>query len=220
MKTGDFEPIIGMAAADPRAAVINLARVVVSPLVASYLRAIGVKVGRGCRFYGRPIVRRPRGSTISVGDGCDFRSWPSSNVLGLANPVVLSTLTSSAELKIGNRVGISGATLCAGTRITIEDDVAIGAGALITDSDHHPIAGPRGRYRTAGTVSVPITIGAEVFIGARAIILRGVRIGNGAIVGAGAVVTSDVEPNTIVGGNPARRIGVVSLETEEPTNSA
>jgi acetyltransferase-like isoleucine patch superfamily enzyme len=218
MKTDDVEPTLGMAAADPRAALINLARIVVSPLVASYLRAIGVKVGRGCRFYGRPIVRRPRGSTISMGDGCDLRSWSSSNVLGLANPVVLSTLTSAAELKIGNRVGISGATLCAGTRIVIGDDVAIGAGALITDSDHHPIAGPRGRYRNAGTKSAPITIESEVFIGARAIILRGVRIGSGAIVGAGAVVSSDVEPNTIVGGNPARPIGVLSPESEAPTD--
>ena len=42
--------------------------------------------------------------------------------------------------------------------------------------------------------------------GARAIILPGVTIGEGAVVAAGAVVTKDVEPFTVVGGNPAKFI--------------
>jgi maltose O-acetyltransferase len=45
------------------------------------------------------------------------------------------------------------------------------------------------------------------WIGERAIILPGRRVGRGAIVGAGAVVTRDVEPFSIVAGNPARPIG-------------
>lgn len=45
------------------------------------------------------------------------------------------------------------------------------------------------------------------WIGERSIILPGRRIGRGAIVGAGAVVTRDVEPFSIVGGNPAQPIG-------------
>ena len=43
-----------------------------------------------------------------------------------------------------------------------------------------------------------------MWIGAGSIILNGIKIGNGAIVGAGSVVTKNVEPNTIVCGNPAR----------------
>jgi len=41
------------------------------------------------------------------------------------------------------------------------------------------------------------------------IVLKGVTIGEGAIVGAGSVVTADVEPYTLVVGNPARPIGKV-----------
>jgi len=41
-------------------------------------------------------------------------------------------------------------------------------------------------------------------IGAGAIVVCGVTIGRNAMVGAGAVVTKDVEPNTLVVGNPAR----------------
>ena len=46
----------------------------------------------------------------------------------------------------------------------------------------------------------------DVWIGARCIIMPGVTIGKGAIVAAGAVVTKDVEPYSVVGGNPARLI--------------
>ena len=52
-----------------------------------------------------------------------------------------------------------------------------------------------------------IDIGEDAFVGAQAMILPGVAIGAGAVVGAGSVVTKDVEPWTIVGGNPARAIG-------------
>ena len=53
----------------------------------------------------------------------------------------------------------------------------------------------------------PVIIDDDVWIGARVIILPGRRIGKGAIVGAGAVVTKDVEPFSIVGGNPSQVIG-------------
>ena len=49
-------------------------------------------------------------------------------------------------------------------------------------------------------------IGNDVWIGQNATILPGVRIGDGAIIGASSVVGSDVEPYTIVAGNPAKPI--------------
>lgn len=49
-------------------------------------------------------------------------------------------------------------------------------------------------------------VGNDVWIGHGAIIIAGVTIGDGAIVAAGSVVTKDVEPCTIVGGNPAKFI--------------
>ena len=52
----------------------------------------------------------------------------------------------------------------------------------------------------------PITIGSCVWIATGAMVLPGVAIGDGAVVAAGAVVTKDVEPWTVVGGNPARFI--------------
>jgi len=53
-----------------------------------------------------------------------------------------------------------------------------------------------------------IVIGADAFVGARAFVLPGVSVGARAIIGACSVVTKDVAPDTIVAGNPARKIGV------------
>lgn len=50
------------------------------------------------------------------------------------------------------------------------------------------------------------TIGNDVWIGHDATIMSGVKIGDGAIIATKAVVTKDVEPYTIVGGNPAKPI--------------
>ena len=47
-------------------------------------------------------------------------------------------------------------------------------------------------------------IGNDVWLGYEALVMPGVRIGDGAIVAAHSVVTADVEPYTVVGGNPAR----------------
>ena len=48
-----------------------------------------------------------------------------------------------------------------------------------------------------------VVIGSDVWLCTGAIILSGVSIGHGAVVAAGAVVTKDVEPYSIVAGNPA-----------------
>jgi virginiamycin A acetyltransferase len=49
-----------------------------------------------------------------------------------------------------------------------------------------------------------VIIGNDVWIGLNSTILSGITIGDGAIIAANAVVTKNVEPYTIVGGNPAK----------------
>ena len=85
-------------------------------------------------------------------------------------------------------------------KITIGTKVAISREAFICTASHD-ITKPNRPLITA-----PITICDGVWIGARAIILPGVTIGEGVVVAAGAVVTKDVEPWSVVGGNPAKEI--------------
>jgi maltose O-acetyltransferase len=77
-------------------------------------------------------------------------------------------------------------------------DVSIGPEASILTLGHDPQSS---EFSDKGG---DVIIGDRVWIAYRAIILPGVTIGEGAVVGAGSVVTKDVEPYSIVAGNPAR----------------
>jgi len=69
-------------------------------------------------------------------------------------------------------------------------------------SEDYVAAGAVNAFAGAGDT----VIGNDVWIGSEAIVMPGVRIGDGAVIGTRALVTRDVEPYTIVGGNPAKPI--------------
>ncbi|KAI9358253.1 maltose O-acetyltransferase [Zopfochytrium polystomum] len=61
----------------------------------------------------------------------------------------------------------------------------------------------------------PVSIGRDVWVGGNVTICPGVAIGDAAVVGAGSVVTKNVEPYTVVAGNPARLIRRLERKAEE-----
>ncbi|KFL26695.1 chloramphenicol acetyltransferase [Devosia sp. 17-2-E-8] len=63
-------------------------------------------------------------------------------------------------------------------------------------------AGAANAFAPAGDT----VIGNDVWIGTEAIVMPGITIGHGAVIGTRALVTKNVEPYTIVGGNPAKPI--------------
>lgn len=85
--------------------------------------------------------------------------------------------------------------------ITIGARCDIGPGVELIPGSH--LIGSSARRAGNGTVQ-PITIGDGCWIGARALILGGVTIGDGCIVAAGAVVTTNMPPNSLVAGIPAK----------------
>ena len=62
-------------------------------------------------------------------------------------------------------------------------------------------------------------IGKDVWIGTNSIIMTGVKIGDGAIVAAGSVVTKNIEPYSIVGGVPAKKLKMRFNEEQIKTHN-
>jgi acetyltransferase-like isoleucine patch superfamily enzyme len=95
--------------------------------------------------------------------------------------------------------------LCEG--VTIEDEAFIGHGVMFINDPYPRSTTPSGALQTeADWKIVATTIKKGASIGSNATILCGVTVGEGAIVGAGSVVTKDVQPHTVVAGNPAKII--------------
>lgn len=109
-------------------------------------------------------------------------------------------LVCASEVTIGRNVMIMGGCLMMSRGgITIDDDVMIAANVQLISNNHD-------LYDRQLLICKPVHICRNVWIGAGATILPGVTVGENAVVAAGAIVTKDVEPNTIVGGNPAKLI--------------
>lgn len=84
--------------------------------------------------------------------------------------------------------------------IKIGAQSTVSQGAFLCSASHD-ITDPKNRL-----VIKPIVIEDQAWIGAKAFIGMGVTIGQGAVVGATASVYKNVEPWTVVGGNPAKFI--------------
>ena len=164
-----------------------------------YLKFWGIRFGKGCTFGGMPIIRRYPGSTITIGDKCNFLSTTSYNYIGINHPFVISTHNAEAKISIGCDCGFSGTTIGCAKKITIGNRVRCGANTIISDTDWHP-----GDPRTAEPVS--ITIEDNVWLGANATVLKGVTIGTGSVVGTGSIVTNNIPAGMVVGGVPAKII--------------
>ncbi|WP_203225478.1 acyltransferase [Williamsia herbipolensis] len=85
--------------------------------------------------------------------------------------------------------------------LSIGNNVNISGHVQIFTRDHDP-ASP-----TFATRDGKVSIHDYVYLASRTTILPGIEIGEGAVVAAGAVVSKNVEPYTIVGGIPAKKIG-------------
>lgn len=108
-------------------------------------------------------------------------------------------------------------------RITIGDYVSITAECLILLHRKDVSRYYSGEYKSQRDLPyiTPNTIICDnVTVGMRSIILPGVTIGEGAVVGAGSVVTKNVEPFTVVAGNPAKIIKKIFNNNNPKDNDA
>lgn len=140
----------------------------------------------------RPLwsVRRALLRAFGASVGANAHIYPSARI------TIPWNLTLGEDCSVGDRV-----ILYALGPITIGPRTTISQGAHLCAGTHD------WRDPAMPLLKPPIEIEADVWVCADAFIGPGVTVGAAAIIGARSVVTSDVLPETIVAGNPARKIG-------------
>lgn len=115
-----------------------------------------------------------------------------------------------AKLIVGANVGISSSLIYCSNSITIGDNVKIGGGTRVFDTDFHNMKSFKERRISStdgpNAITRPIIIEDDVFIGTNCIIGKGVTIGARSIIAAGSVVVKNVPKDEVWGGNPAKFI--------------
>ncbi|MBI5648843.1 MAG: acyltransferase [Chloroflexi bacterium] len=197
----------------------ELDRWLIYPKVRLLFTMNGIQWGHGWRIYGMPIIQKHRQSQMRFGTGLQLRSSVRSNPLCPTHPVALTTWKENALLEIGTNFSMTGGVLCSAERISIGDDVAIGANTTIIDTDFHPLDPLQRKYDSAEAISAPVIIGDEIFIGMHCLILKGVAIGRGSVIGAGSVVTRNIPSYSIAVGNPAKVIRQITRSVREHRDS-
>lgn len=130
----------------------------------------------------------PYGGKIEIGKNCYIGEG--------------TRIRSANSIKIGNEVIIS-------DDVNIYDTDAHSLNYALRYKEFVEVVILNNQIKDANDVdiqSAPVVIEDHVWIGFNVAILKGVTIGKGAIIGAGSVVTKDVEPFTVVAGNPAKII--------------
>lgn len=156
---------------------------------------------------GIPYIMVARGGKCTIGNNFTMNNGIKGNPIGSYRKCTIF-VDNNAELTIGNNVGISQTALICHKSIWIGDNVKIGGGTSIFDTDFHsldPII-RNSRYDLTSKIKKDVIIKNNAFIGAHSIILKGVIIGENSIIGAGSVVTKSVPDNQIWAGNPAKFI--------------
>lgn len=175
--------------------------------------ANGVAVGKNMRVMGKVYLNIM--GKVTIGDNFLLTSGCGINPIS-SNQRAAFYVEPSAAVVIGDNVGMSGTRMWIAKGLTIGNNVCIGAGVLLIDTDCHQMDFRMRRLEaekqftatelSSSIMSAPIVIEDDVWIGAHAIILKGVTIGARSVIGAGSVVTKSVPADSVVAGNPARII--------------
>lgn len=164
----------------------------------------GIKV-QSFKCNGYPYIHKSLNAKCVIGEGFVMNNGVWYSDLG-TNGKCRIEIRNSAELIIGDNVGLSDVTITCHQKIVIGNNVLIGVGTQIRDTDNHSLnpADWRTPNDWKNKKTSPIKIGNNVFIGTNSIILKGLFIGDNSIIGAGSVVSKSIPANEIWAGNPVK----------------
>lgn len=139
-------------------------------------------------------------ASVAIGSGVYIRSYLCIEAFAPPDRVVL---------RIGDRVNIGhNVRFVATNGIEIAEDAGIGHGSTVADTIHDPEEVLKGipAAQTSFLSGPPLRIERGAWIGNNCVLNRGITIGERAIIAPNSVVTRDVPPETMVSGNPGRRV--------------
>lgn len=170
-------------------------------------------IGENLRVRGRIFVSNY--GEIKIGNNVTINSADWSNPIGAGSKTYFQ-VAPSGYIKIGDNSGVSNIAITSQIGVEIGNNVLLGSGVKIYDTDFHPIIASY-RYGSkkddSKTMCKKVVIEDGAFIGAGSFILKGSRVGKNSVVGAGSVVSGIIPDNEIWGGAPARFIKkAISLE--------
>jgi acetyltransferase-like isoleucine patch superfamily enzyme len=157
--------------------------------------------GKGTLIEDYVTIESLSSEGVRLGNGVTIARYTlikSTGVLG--NLGVGVSIGDGSNLGEYNYVGAAGG-------VTIGKHVAIGQ-RVSFHAENHLFSDIGVPIKEQGVTRKGITVEDDCWIGSGAIILDGVTIGHGSVIAAGAVVNRDVAPFTVVGGVPAKLIGV------------
>lgn len=174
-----------------------------------YLRRRGVETELGyVRLVGLPDIERANGARIIIGKGVTLLSEATANSAGVNHPVILSAEGPGSVIKIGDGVGMSGASIVTCSEIEIGEGTMLGANCNIYGTDFHCVdAEDRAKQKsTADAPTAPIKIGKRCWLASNVTVLKGVTIGDETVVGAMSLVNKSLPAKVVAAGVPAKVI--------------
>lgn len=156
--------------------------------------------------------RGERPDAVTIGEGA-------STYLG-----TMFDVGANGRVALGDYALVHGARIICESSVTIDDYALVSWNVVLMDSYRVPVDPELRRELVRRVPSLqprrveavdagrPIHVGRGAWLGFDSCVLPGVTVGEGAIVGARSVVDSDVEPFTIVAGNPARLVRRLTAE--------
>lgn len=159
---------------------------------------------------GLPSIHISSNAKVCIGDNFVMGNSILTSATGLKGKCKID-VRNNARLIIGNNVGMTLTSISCFKEIIIEDNVKIGFGTHIMDTDFHAI-NPMERKSPEDAIhaqKAKILIQENVFIGAHCFILKGVVIGKNSVIAAGSIVTHNIPDNVIAGGNPCKIIRTI-----------
>lgn len=166
----------------------------------------GVNFENGIIAHGFIKIIVTRRGYIKIGKNFSFNSGDNHNLIGRQQKTIFWV---DGKLKIGQNVGMSSTAIICNYDIEIENNVTIGGGTCIYDSDFHSLNPEIRKDKVLDkklAKKAKVLIKNNAFIGAHTTILKGVTIGNNSIIGACSVVSKNIPDNQIWAGNPCQFI--------------